>query len=101
VVTYSVLPGPGGQFDGQVTIGNQGTSAINNWQLIVASPDDTVSAVQNAEFSDNNDVLFLSPAPDDLSIAPDTTVIASGSTTDPAECSFNGVACRLGLAAVV
>ena len=105
VVTYSVLPGSGGQFDGQVTIGNQGTSAISNWQLIVALPADTVSAVQNAEFSDNNDVLFLSPAPDDLSIAPDTTVtvsiFASGSTTYPAECSFNGVACRLDLAAVV
>ena len=68
----------------------------------MALPDDTVSAVQNAEFSDTNDVLFLSPARDDLSIAPGTTVtvsiFASGSTTDPAECSFNGVACRLDLA---
>ncbi len=72
-----MLPGPGGQFDGQVTIGAQGTSAINNGQLIVALPDDTVPAVQNAEFSDNNDVLFLSPAPDDLPIAPDTTVTVS------------------------
>jgi hypothetical protein len=49
--------------------------------------------------------LGVGAGPDDLSIAPDTTVtvsmLASGSTTDPAECSFNGVACRLGLAAVV
>ena len=53
--------------------------------------------MQNAEISDQNDVLFLSPAPDDLSIAPggtvDVTIFGSGPATTPAECSFNNVAC--------
>lgn len=99
VVTYSVQPESGGQFDGQVTIDNRGASAITNWQLIVALPGDTVSAVQNAEITDSSDVLFLSPAPDDLSIAPGATVtvsiFASGGTTNPAECSLDGVPCQL------
>jgi hypothetical protein len=57
-----------------------------------------VSAVQNAEISDQDDVLFLSPAPNDLTIAPGGTIVVtifgSGPTTTPAECSFNNVACH-------
>ena len=64
---------------------------------MVALPHNTVFAVQSAEISDQNDVLFLSPAPDDLSIAPggtvDVTIFGSGPTTTLAECSFNNVAC--------
>jgi Cellulose binding domain len=97
-VTYSATPTGNGQFTGQVTVINQGSAPVTNWQLVVALPYDTVSAVQNAEISDQNDVLFLSPAPDDLSIAPGGTVVvsifASGSMTTPAECSFNNVPCH-------
>ena len=96
--TYSVTPGSGGQFTGQVTVVNRSSAAITNWQLVVALPYDTVSAVQNAEISDQDDVLFLSPAPDDLSIAPGGTIVVtifgSGPTITPAECSFNNVACH-------
>ena len=95
--TYSATPGSGGQFTGQLTVANHSSTAITNWQLVIALPYDTVSAVQNAEISDQNDVLFLSPAPDDLSIAPggtvDVTIFGSGPATTPAECSFNNVAC--------
>ncbi len=97
-VTYSVIPGGNGQFTGQVTVVNRGSAPVTNWQMVVALPYDTVSAAQNAEISDSSDVLFLSPAPDDLSIAPGGTVVvsifASGPTTTPAECSFNNVACQ-------
>jgi hypothetical protein len=97
-VSYSVIPGGNGQFTGQVTVVNRGSAPVTNWQMVVALPYDTVSAVQNAEISDSSDILFLSPAPDDLSIAPGGTVVvsifASGPTTTPAECSFNNVACQ-------
>jgi hypothetical protein len=87
-----------GGFTGQVTVVNQGATAISDWQLVVALPGDSVSAVQNAEFTDDNDVLFLSPAPYDLSIAPGSSVTvsiyASGPESTPAECSFNDVACQ-------
>jgi Cellulose binding domain len=97
-VTYSATPGGGGQFTGQVTVVNRGAAPITNWQMVVALPYDTVSAVQNAEITDQNGVLFLSPAPEDLSIPSGGTVVvtlfASGPTTTPAECSFNNVPCR-------
>jgi hypothetical protein len=97
-VTYSATPGSGGQFTGQVTVVNRGAAPIANWQMVVALPYDTVSAVQNAEISDQNDVLFLSPAPEDLSVPPGGTVVvsifASGPTATPAECSFNNVPCQ-------
>lgn len=96
-VTYSATPG-GGQFTGQVTVVNRGTDPITNWQMVVALPYATVSAVQNAEISDQNGVLFLSPAPDDLSVPPGGTLVvsifASGPTATPTECSFNSVPCR-------
>jgi Cellulose binding domain len=96
-VSYAAVPAAGG-FTGQVTVVNQGAAAISGWQLVVALPGDSVSAVQNAEFTDNNDVLFLSPAPYDLSIAPGDSVtisiFASGPESTPAECSFNDVACQ-------
>jgi hypothetical protein len=96
-VSYTAVPAAGG-LTGQVTVVNQGAAAISGWQLMVALPGDSVSAVQNAEFTDDNDVLLLSPAPYDLSIAPGVSVTvsiyASGPESMPAECSFNGVACR-------
>lgn len=97
-VTYRATPGSGGQFTGQVTVVNRGAAPITNWQMVVALPYDTVSAVQNAEISDSSDVLFLSPAPEDLSVPPGGTVVvsifASGPTATPAECSFNNVPCQ-------
>lgn len=96
-VSYTAVPAPGG-FTGQVTVVNQGTAPISGWQLVVALPGDSVSAVQNAEFTDDNDVLFLSPAPYDLTIAPGSSVTvsiyASGPDSSPAECSFNDVTCQ-------
>jgi hypothetical protein len=96
-VSYTAVPASGG-FTGQVTVVNRGPAAISGWQLVVALPGDSVTAVQNAEFTDDNDVLFLSPAPYDLSIAPGSSVTvsiyASGPDSTPAECSFNDVACQ-------
>jgi Cellulose binding domain len=97
-VSYTAIPaGPG--FTGQITVVNQGAAAVFGWQLVVALPGDTVSAVQNAEFTDDDGVLFMTPAPYDLSVTPGNAVTisiyASGPADIPAECSFNDVACHL------
>lgn len=96
--TYTAFGTGGDGFAGQVTLTNQGPAAISNWQLVVALPGDDISAVQNAEFNDDNDVLFMTPAPADLTIEPGAsiavTIYASGPTQTPAECSFNNVACQ-------
>jgi hypothetical protein len=96
-VRYTAIPAGGG-FTGQVTVVNRGRSAVSGWKLVVALPGDTVSAVQNAEFTDDNDVLFMRPAPYDLSVAPGSSVTvsiyASGPDPTPAVCSFNNVACH-------
>jgi hypothetical protein len=96
-VSYTAIPSGGG-FTGQVTVVNRGTSAVSGWRMVVALPGDTVLAVQNAEFTDDNDVLFMRPAPYDLSVAPGSSVTvsiyASGPDSTPAVCSFNDVGCQ-------
>jgi hypothetical protein len=96
--TYTATPAGGSSFTGQITVINRGTAPITGWKLVVALPGDTVSAVQNAEFTDDNDVLFMTPAPYDLSIGPGSTatitIYASGPDPTPAECSFDTVACQ-------
>ncbi|HEY2519601.1 MAG TPA: cellulose binding domain-containing protein [Streptosporangiaceae bacterium] len=96
--TYTAAGSGGADFTGQVTVVNQSAAPVTGWHLVVALPGDQVSAVQNAEFNDDNDVLFMSPAPADLTIAPGAsvtvTIYASGPDWTPAECSFDNVACR-------
>jgi hypothetical protein len=96
-VTYQATAQAGG-FTGQITVVNHGTAPISNWQLVVALPLDSVSAVQNADYSYDSDVVFASPAPGDPPIPPGGTLVvtidASGPTTTPADCSFDNVACQ-------
>jgi Cellulose binding domain len=96
-VSYTAIPAAGG-FTGQVTVVNRGSATISGWRLVVALPGDTVSAVQNAEFTEDQGVVSMTPAPYDLSVAPgnDVTVsiFASGPVRTPVECTFNDVACR-------
>ena len=96
--TYTATQTGGPSFTGQITVVNQGATAITGWQLVVALPNDQVSAVQNAEFTEDTDVLTMTPAPADLTIAPGTSIVitiyASGPTRTPAVCSFGNVACQ-------
>jgi Cellulose binding domain len=96
-VSYTAIPAAGG-FTGQVTVVNRSSAAISGWRLIVALPGDSVSAVQNAEFTEDQGVLSMTPAPYDLSVAPGNgvtvSIYASGPVRTPAECTFNDVACR-------
>jgi chitin-binding protein len=97
-VTYQATEAADGGFAGQVTVVNHGTAPISNWQLVVALPLDSVSAVHNADFSYDSDVVFASPAPGDPPISPGGTLVVtiygSGPTTAPADCYFDHVACQ-------
>jgi hypothetical protein len=97
-VTYRVSAQAGGGFTGQITVVNHGTAPVSDWQLVVALPLDSVSAVQNADYSYDSDVVFATPAPGDPPIPPGGTLVvtidASGPTMTPADCSFDNVACQ-------
>jgi hypothetical protein len=97
-VTYRATAQAGGGFTGQITVVNHGTAPVSDWQLVVALPLDSVSAVQNADYSYDSDVVFATPAPGDPPIPPGGTLVvtidASGPTMTPADCSFDNVACQ-------
>ena len=96
-MSYTAIPVAGG-FTGQVTVVNQGSATISGWRLVVALPGDTISAVQNAEFTEDQGVVSMTPAPYDLSVTPGNevtvSIYASGPVRTPAECTFNDVTCR-------
>ena len=87
-----------GGFQGQVQVVNAGTQPIADWQIVIALPDDTVTAVQNAGGLVSNGILLLQPA-DVAEVVPprDGTLnvffIAQGTETIPTACAFNGIAC--------
>ena len=97
-VTYRATAQAGAGFTGQITVVNHGTAPVSDWQLVIALPLDSVSAVQNADYSYDSDVVFATPAPGEPPIPPGGTLVvtidASGPTMTPADCSFDNVACQ-------
>jgi cellulase/cellobiase CelA1 len=85
-------------FQGQLTIDNQGNAAVNGWQIAIALPGDQVRFVWNARWQFDGTSLTLTPASNDQVIEPGASVAVSffalGDTIEPANCTFNGSACR-------
>jgi len=85
-------------FQGQLTIDNHGNAAVNGWQISIALPGDQVRFVWNARWQFDGGSLTLTPASSDQVIGPGASVVvnffAVGGTTEPANCTFNGSACR-------
>lgn len=96
-VTYSTSPHHRDGFFGHLTIENEGTAAVNGWQLVITLPGDNVDWVWNAQWQLNGDSLVLSPASGGDVIEPGQSVSvnfsAQGDTTSPTSCTFNGAAC--------
>lgn len=96
-VSYSLVSQQSDSFRGQFTIVNNGSTAVNGWELIVVLPHDNVAAVWDATFHTNGNTLYIDPTFLQQTIAPGSSLtenfIASGSTTTPASCKFNGSAC--------
>jgi hypothetical protein len=97
-VTFSAQQGWRGGFQGRITLDNQGSTAVSGWQLAVTLPGDQVRFVWNADWHFAGGSLTLTPMPNDQTIAPGASVtvnfFALGETTEPANCTFNGSACR-------
>ncbi len=97
VVRYLVDSQSFGEFQGQVQVVNDGTQPIANWQIVIALPDDTVTAVQNAGGLVSHGILLLQPADVAEVVPPGGTLnvffVAEGVETTPAACVFNGIAC--------
>ena len=97
VVRYLVDSQSFGEFQGQVQVVNDGTQPIANWQIVIALPDDTVTAVQNAGGLVSHGILLLQPADVAEVVPPGGTLnvffVAEGIETTPAACAFNGIAC--------
>ena len=97
VVRYLVDSQSFGEFQGQVHVVNDSTQPIANWQIVIALPDDTVTAVQNAGGLVSHGILLLQPADVAEVVPPGGTLnvffVAEGTETTPAACAFNGIAC--------
>jgi hypothetical protein len=98
VVVRYLVDGQGlSEFQGQVQVVNDGTQPIADWQIVIALPDDTVTAVQNAGGFVSHGILLLQAADVAEVVPPGGTLnvffVAEGTETNPAACAFNGIAC--------
>jgi hypothetical protein len=97
-VSFSVLQQWPGGFRGELTIVNQGGSAVNGWQLAITLPGDQVQNVWNANWQPTGwGSVIMTPVPGDQVIEPGASVpvdfVAQGDPTEPANCTFNGSPC--------
>jgi Cellulose binding domain len=97
-VTFSAPRRWRGGFQGELTVDNQGSAAVNGWQVSIGLPGDQVRFVWNAYWHFDGASLTLTPASNDQVIEPGASVTVSffalGGTTEPANCTFDGSACR-------
>jgi len=96
-VSYALARQWPGGFQGVFTIVNNGTTQVNGWQLEATLPGDRVFSVFGALFHMTGDTLVIDPPSYHQSIGPGEsvteTVDASGPTTTPTSCTFNGAPC--------
>jgi Cellulose binding domain len=87
---------PGG-FQGEVQVVNRGARPIAGWQVVVALPADTVTAVWNASGYVSHHIMLLGPG-SPAQVVPaggtlDVFFTAAGPETAPQACAFDGTLC--------
>jgi hypothetical protein len=97
-VVYVVVSDYGGQFEGDVTVENNGSAPISGWQIVVALPYyDQITSFSNASGYVSDGILLLQPASSTDTVPADGTLsvsfTATGSQTTPEECAFNSITC--------
>lgn len=96
-VSYSVVRQSGNGFQGQFTIVNNGSKTINGWEIAAVLPNDHIQAAWYAMHHTSGDTLYLDPTLLQQTIAPGGTLTenftATGTTTTPTSCTFNGSPC--------
>ena len=84
-------------FQGEFTIVNNGTAQVSGWELDAGLPGDRVFSVWGALFHMSGNTLVIDPQFDQQPIAPGASLTAvftaSGPTTTPTSCTFNGKPC--------
>ena len=96
-VSYALDKQDGTSFQAEVDVINHGSSPISGWQIVVALPEDQITAFANAAGYVSHHILLLQPASSGSAIAPGATLRvffdAVGTETAPTLCAFNNVAC--------
>jgi hypothetical protein len=96
-VNYVVVAQDDGQFEGEVTVVNNGSAPISGWQIVVALSDDEITSFWGASGDASDGVLLLQPASDAGALAAGGTLsvyfTAVGPQTTPDVCTFNSVSC--------
>jgi hypothetical protein len=85
-------------FQGEFTIVNQGSSTLDDWQVVITLPGDQVDTAWDANWQPGpGDTVILTPASYDAPLKPGASqqfnFVATGNTVEPASCTFDGSAC--------
>jgi hypothetical protein len=97
-IAYSTPEVWDGGFQGEFTIVNQGSSTLDNWQVVITLPGDQVDTAWDANWQPGPaDTVILTPASYDAPLKPGASqsvnFVATGNTVKPASCTFDGSAC--------
>jgi Cellulose binding domain len=97
-IAYSTPDVWDGGFQGEFTIVNHGNSTLENWQVVIALPGDQVDTAWDGDWQPGPaGTVILTPASYDAPLRPGASqqvnFVATGSTVEPASCTFDGSAC--------
>jgi hypothetical protein len=87
----------GFQFEGEVSVVNEGSAPISGWQITVALPYDQITAIGGASGYVSNHILLMQPEPGSGPLEPGGTLrvvfVAQGPEMTPRLCAFNNTVC--------
>jgi Cellulose binding domain len=97
VVVYTLVRSWNGGIQGELTIVNDGSTAITSWELSVTLSGDQIDSVGDTSYQAAGATLVLDARAGEAPIAPGASLseyfTASGPTTSPSSCTFNGTPC--------
>jgi Cellulose binding domain len=98
-VTYSMPQRWDDGFQGQLTIVNNTSSPVSDWQITIVLPGDRVDTVWNADWQPTQGgSVIMTAASYDQVIEPGASqsvnFTAQGNATSPTSCTFDGSACQ-------
>jgi len=87
----------GFQFEGEVSVRNEGSAPISSWQITVALPYDQITAISGASGYVSNHILLMQPGPGSGPLEPGASLrvffAARGPEMTPRLCAFNNTIC--------
>ncbi|GLU46617.1 cellulose binding domain-containing protein [Nocardiopsis ansamitocini] len=98
-VSYDMVPHSSNNFTGSVTIVNNGTSAIDGWELRLGFSGANITAAWNGDWESTGEGIVVRQPSWTGGIAPGESAVvnfsAEGSAQAPSSCSLNGRSCGL------